>query len=132
MSGSAAITVKNNGTVPIALGAILTTEPIYTVDKSGSAPMIPAGGTTTFSVTYAPTTAGPSTAQVTVTLAGESKALQTVTVTGIGVIPASEGGGGGGSSPGCSVAGGASRAPWAMAWLLLLALPATLVRRRRV
>lgn len=123
------VTVRNGGTGPVEIMSISAVDPAFTVDATASTMVLPANGSTTFSVLYTPAAAMSSTSQVNVVLKGHTKPSVSVAVTGSGVVKMP----GPGGPAGCKCdLGGARRQSPTLALLVGLALAALLLRRRRV
>jgi hypothetical protein len=56
-------TIQNTGTSNLTLGAFSSTNPLFTIPSPPTAPIVP-GGSTTFSVVFAPTAVGAATASI--------------------------------------------------------------------
>jgi len=119
-----AVTFMNNSSQAVTIGNVMPANGAFTVDQSATTKMLPAGMSTTFTVTFSPTMVGPVTTDVNVMLMGATAPVAKVVVTGSGVnAPAPAGG--------CSVAGPRAGGALGLAALAAVALLALALRRRR-
>jgi subtilisin-like proprotein convertase family protein len=77
------VTLTNNGTAPVNIASIVAAGAGYSVDLTGTDLSLDPAQNTTFSVTFAPTTTGPSAGSVTIT-SNAPGSPHTVTLTGQG------------------------------------------------
>jgi hypothetical protein len=79
--------LKNVGNLPIAIAGITSSDPSFQIDETGTLMNIPTGasGNTIFHVTFVPTTAAAHSGVISINVKGQTAALGTVNVTGMGV-----------------------------------------------
>jgi MYXO-CTERM domain-containing protein len=119
-SSPLAVTVHNASPMAITLGAIVSSDPAFTVDTSMTKNDLEMGADTTFNVTYTAPAAGPSHATISVGLKGASAPLAQIGAVGSGA-----------STSGCAVArGGPDTRPTPLGALGALGLLALALRRR--
>ena len=124
-SAAQTVTLRNGGSAPIVIATVSASDPAFVVDTSATQLTLGANASTTFNVTFLPSSAMASSAEVNVTLKDHTKASASVAVTGSGVVKAK---GAGGCK--CDLGGGRSDAP-VLPLLGLLAITALVRRRRR-
>jgi len=120
------VTITNASNGALMLGAIMSTNPAFVVDSSGTQLSLAAASSTTFRVTFVPSQAGQEIGNVVVSLQGGTKPIAAIPVSGEGLVVKEMT-----PTAGCSVAGpGAAPAAGALALLALAGLALVLRRRK--
>ncbi|HEU0036688.1 MAG TPA: choice-of-anchor D domain-containing protein [Kofleriaceae bacterium] len=114
-SGPRAVTLTNVSTTPVTIASIASTADSFEVDAAGALITLEPGASASFSVAFAPTTTGAITAELRVTLQGQTQPELAIALAGEGSAPPDGGG--------CSTSHGGA------AWWLVLGLLA--LRRSR-